>query len=127
MLSPPKPPYRNKARLDRAMDLIPNMAPAAAMALRRLIEGNARFVRGEATPHPSTPAALARLADGQHPFAAILGCSDSRVAPEMIFDQGLGTLFSVRVAGNVVATETLGSLGYALEHLRVPLFVVLGH
>jgi len=109
------------------MDLIPDMAPAAKIGLRRLIEGNARFVSGEAAPRPTSPAALADLAEGQHPFAAILGCSDSRVSPEVIFDQGLGDLFIVRVAGNVIATETLGSLGYALQHLRVPLFVVLGH
>lgn len=97
------------------------------MALRRLIEGNERFVRGEARAQTANPADLVQLAEGQHPFAAILGCSDSRVPPELIFDQGFGDLFIVRVAGNVASAETLGSLGYALKHLRVPLFVVLGH
>jgi carbonic anhydrase len=67
------------------------------------------------------------LADAQQPFATILGCSDSRVPPEMLFDQGLGELFIVRVAGNVLGAETLGSMAYALEHLHTPLFVVLGH
>jgi carbonic anhydrase len=99
----------------------------AAAALRRLVEGNVRFVGGTAVQRPPTPARLARLAVAQHPFAAILGCSDSRVPPEIVFDQGPGQLFVVRVAGNVVGTETLGSLGYALAHLRTPLFVVLGH
>jgi carbonic anhydrase len=99
----------------------------AAAALRRLVEGNARFVRGTAVQRPPTAARLAKLAVAQHPFAAILGCSDSRVPPEIVFDQGPGELFVVRVAGNVVGTETLGSLGYALAHLRTPLFVVLGH
>ncbi len=96
-------------------------------ALRRLIEGNARFVRGEPVQQPPSPRQLADLTQAQCPFATILGCSDSRVPPEMVFDQGLGDLFIVRVAGNVVATEILGSLGYALAHLRTSLFVVLGH
>ena len=96
-------------------------------ALRRLIEGNARFVRGEPLQQPPTPRQLADLTQAQSPFATILGCSDSRVPPEMLFDQGLGDLFIVRVAGNVVSTEILGSLGYALAHLHTSLFVVLGH
>jgi carbonic anhydrase len=96
-------------------------------ALRRLIEGNARFVRGEPLQQSPSPHQLADLTQGQSPFATILGCSDSRVPPEMVFDQGLGDLFIVRVAGNVVSTEILGSLGYALAHLHTSLFVVLGH
>jgi carbonic anhydrase len=93
-----------------------------------LKEGNARFVRGESA-HPALTQGWRQhlLATGQHPFATVLGCSDSRVPPELVFDQGLGDLFIVRVAGNVVATEVLGSLGYALDHLGTPLFVVLGH
>lgn len=86
-----------------------------------------RFVPGRCSHLLPTPERFASLAANQRPFAAILGCSDSRVPPEILFDQGLGDLFVVRVAGNVVATETMGSLGYALEHLRCPLFVVLGH
>jgi carbonic anhydrase len=96
-------------------------------ALRRLIAGNARFVRGEPLQQPPSPSQLADLTQAQCPFATILGCSDSRVPPEMVFDQGLGDLFIVRVAGNVVSPEILGSLGYALAHLRTSLFVVLGH
>jgi carbonic anhydrase len=96
-------------------------------ALQRLVEGNARFVRGEPVQQPPSPRQLADLTQAQYPFATILGCSDSRVPPEMVFDQGLGDLFIVRVAGNVVSAEILGSLGYALAHLRTSLFVVLGH
>jgi carbonic anhydrase len=70
---------------------------------------------------------LADLAKGQHPYATILSCSDSRVPPELIFDAGFGELFIIRVAGNVVSPEIAGSLQYAGRHLRTPLFVVLGH
>lgn len=96
-------------------------------ALQRLIEGNQRFQRGE--PHLSGVAreTLAELARGQHPFATILGCSDSRVAPETIFHVGLGELFVVRVAGNVLSPEVAGSIQYAGSHLQTPLLVVLGH
>jgi len=99
----------------------------AGEALQRLKEGNARFVSGASARRVVERDWLADLSEGQHPFATILGCSDSRVPPEIVFDQGLGDLFIVRVAGNVVGTEILGSLGYALEHLRTSLFVVLGH
>src|SRR5688572_6394510 len=99
----------------------------AAEGLQQLLEGNAGFVAGASRQKPPDPSRLRELADAQHPFATVLGCSDSRVPPEMVFDQGLGDLFVVRVAGNVVGTEILGSLGYALEHLATPLFVVLGH
>jgi carbonic anhydrase len=102
-------------------------APDPAAALKRLVQGNERFAKGEATPRLATPGLLANLADAQQPFATILGCSDSRVPPEILFDQGLGDLFIVRVAGNILGPETLGSMAYALEHLRTPLFVVLGH
>ncbi len=96
-------------------------------ALRRLIEGNERFLKGEAHL-PSVPReTLTELARGQHPFATILGCSDSRVPPEWIFDAGLGELFVVRVAGNVLSPEVAGSLQYAGVHLKTPLMVVLGH
>jgi carbonic anhydrase len=68
-----------------------------------------------------------QLAGGQKPFAAVLGCSDSRVPPELVFDQGFGALFVIRVAGNVIGTDVLGSLQYAYHHLHVPLVAVLGH
>ncbi len=96
-------------------------------ALQRLQEGNERFVAGASSRRAIERDWLMNLAEAQHPFATILGCSDSRVPPEIIFDQGLGDLFIVRVAGNVVGAEILGSLGYALAHLHTPLFVVLGH
>src|SRR6059036_1627413 len=67
------------------------------------------------------------LAKSQHPFAVVLGCSDSRVPPEIVFDQGLGDLFVLRVAGNVINDESLGSIEYAVDHLAVRLIVVLGH
>ena len=96
-------------------------------ALQRLKDGNARFVSGASARRAVERDWLADLSEGQHPFATILGCSDSRVPPEIVFDQGLGDLFIVRVAGNVIGSEILGSLGYALAHLHTPLFVVLGH
>ena len=96
-------------------------------ALARLMEGNARFLRGEQRfPHASKEV-LAGLAEGQRPFATILGCSDSRVPPELIFDAGFGDLFIIRVAGNVMSPEVMGSMQYAGTHLQTQLFVVLGH
>ena len=101
--------------------------PTAEEALQRLIDGNERFCRGEARPATPQRELLADLALGQQPFATILGCSDSRVPPEWIFDAGLGELFVVRVAGNVISPEIAGSLQYAGAHLKTPLFVILGH
>jgi len=99
----------------------------AEEALRRLKDGNDRFLRGEAHFPTVRKETLADLAKGQQPYATILGCSDSRVPPELIFDADFGELFIVRVAGNVVSAEVMGSLQYAGAHLRTPLFVVLGH
>jgi carbonic anhydrase len=96
-------------------------------ALRRLKAGNARFACGKARLRSVSRADIAGLAEGQHPFATILGCSDSRVPPEWIFDAGLGELFVVRVAGNVLSGDVAGSIQYAVSHLRTPLLVVLGH
>jgi carbonic anhydrase len=96
-------------------------------ALARLVAGNERFVRGEARFPTVQKEILADLATGQHPYATILGCSDSRVPPELIFDAGFGELFIVRVAGNVISPEIMGTLQYAGRHLCTPLFVVLGH
>jgi len=96
-------------------------------ALARLVAGNERFVRGEARFPTVQKEILAALAKGQHPYATVLGCSDSRVPPELIFDAGFGELFIVRVAGNVISPEVMGTLQYAGVHLRTPLFVVLGH
>ena len=100
---------------------------SADKALQRLIDGNERFLKGEAHPRSLPRETLTELARGQHPFATILGCSDSRVPPESIFDASLGELFVVRVAGNVLSPEVAGSLQYAGVHLQTPLLVVLGH
>jgi carbonic anhydrase len=96
-------------------------------ALARLKAGNDRFVRGEARFPTVQKEILAGLAKGQHPYATILGCSDSRVPPELVFDAGFGELFIVRVAGNVISAEVMGTLQYAAVHLQTPLFMVLGH
>jgi len=100
---------------------------SAKEGLRRLIEGNERFMRGQARFPTVCKETLADLARGQQPYATILGCSDSRVPPELIFDADFGELFIVRVAGNVISPEVIGSLQYAGAHLRTPLFIVLGH
>jgi carbonic anhydrase len=101
------------------------VGPTAALA--RLANGNARFVAG--TPaHPDADAHTRdALVAGQHPFAVVLSCSDSRVPPEVVFDQGLGDLFVVRVAGNVLEPAVLASIEYAVEHLDARLIVVMGH
>ena len=100
---------------------------AAEQGLQKLIAGNQRFMRGQAKFPTVCKETLAGLAGEQKPFATILGCSDSRVPPELIFDANFGELFIVRVAGNVISPEVMGSLQYAGAHLLTPLFVVLGH
>jgi len=102
-------------------------AYTADAALARLKEGNARFLRGEARFPTVQKEVLADLARGQSPYATILGCSDSRVPPELVFDAGFCELFVVRVAGNVLGASILGTLQYAASHLHTSLFVVLGH
>jgi carbonic anhydrase len=100
---------------------------SADEALQKLIQGNQRYVSGKLEhPHQDAPR-RAEMLKGQNPFAAILTCSDSRVPPEVIFDQGLGDIFIIRAAGNVVDNAGLGSIEYAVEHLNVPLVLVLGH
>jgi carbonic anhydrase len=96
-------------------------------ALAKLVEGNKRFVEMKLTHPEQDIACRTTLAKGQQPFAVILGCSDSRVPPEVIFDQGLGDLFVVRVAGNVADELGIASVEYAVEHLGSRLIVVLGH
>ena len=102
---------------------------SAIEALERLRAGNRRCVSDD-LQYCSTPTSHARrseLAAGQEPFAIILGCSDSRVPAEIIFDQGLGDLFVIRVAGNIVGPSQVGSVEFAAEHFSTPLVVVLGH
>jgi carbonic anhydrase len=101
--------------------------PDAAQARQRLLEGNKRFIAGESIHAHASKDWRKRLTAGQKPFATILGCSDSRVPIELVFDQGFGDLFVIRIAGNVISTDVLGSLQYAEYHLHVPLLVVLGH
>jgi len=97
-------------------------------ALKRLQDGNRRFVANESTAATLLdPARRAALIAGQEPFAIILGCSDSRVPAELIFDQGLGDLFVIRVAGNIVAPSQVGSVEFAASRFGTKLVVVLGH
>jgi carbonic anhydrase len=101
----------------------PSAGPVPAnTALQRLLEGNQRYVNNAAQHPDQRPSA-----DPQHPIAAILSCADSRVPPEIIFDQGIGSLFVTRVAGNTYTALVLESLEYAVQHLGVRLIVVMGH
>jgi carbonic anhydrase len=100
----------------------------AEQALQRLRDGNHRFVTGEgATPALPQAARRAALVAGQAPFALILGCSDSRVPAELVFDQGFGDLFVIRVAGNIVAPSQVGSVEFAASQFGTRLVVVMGH
>ena len=110
-------------------DVSDSQRPAytADEALARLKEGNARFVAGHARFPTVQKEVLADLAKGQHPFVTILGCSDSRVPPELVFDASFGELFVIRVAGNVLGPAIEGTLQYAGVHLQTPLLIVLGH
>src|SRR6266478_771280 len=103
----------------------PSVAPAEAIS--KLKEGNGRYTSGNLQHPGQTTDRRAELTKSQHPFAAIVSCSDSRVPPEIVFDQGLGDLFIFRVAGNVIDDHGLGSIEYAVDHLNVRLIVVLGH
>lgn len=98
-----------------------------ADAWRTLLEGNARFADGRPRESDHHPSRRAELADQQRPFALVFGCGDSRVAAEIVFDQGLGHLFVVRTAGHVVDTGVLGSVEFGVDRLGIPLVVVLGH
>ena len=100
---------------------------SADFALEILVSGNKRFVGGRPMFPDQSPNRRREIAAGQKPFAIVLTCADSRVAPEIYFDQGLGNLFVVRNAGNILNDHTIGSIEYAVEHLRVGLIVVVGH
>ena len=102
-------------------------ATPALKALARLREGNRRFAENRSPAAATGPSRRAELVGGQEPFAVILGCSDSRVPAELVFDQGFGDLFVIRVAGNVVAPSQVGSVEFATERFGTPLVVVLGH
>ena len=99
----------------------------AEEALDRLKKGNLSFVNGETNHKLLTHQQRAEMAEHQDPFAIVLGCSDSRVPAEMVFDQGLGDLFVIRVAGNIVAPSQVGSVEFAADSFHCPLVIVLGH
>jgi carbonic anhydrase len=104
--------------------------PTPDEALRSLLEGNKRFAEGNPTHPRRQPGDFKRLAEEQHPIAVVVGCSDARVPPEVLFDQGVGDLFVIRVAGNVIRGSgpvVSGSIEYAVAELQVPLVMVLGH
>ncbi len=111
--------------------LLPGLVHAEAgqgeKSLNKLLEGNKRYVSGRLARKDLGSARRDTLAKGQKPSAIVLSCSDSRVPPELLFDQGLGDIFVVRVAGNVVDAVALGSIEYGAEHLHAPLLFILGH
>jgi carbonic anhydrase len=105
----------------------PALASPAGDPWARLVAGNARFASGRSVHPRQDPAWRRRLVDGQQPFACVLGCADSRVPVELLFDQGLGDLFTVRAVGQVLDDAVVGSIEYAVGHLGVRTVVVLGH
>jgi carbonic anhydrase len=111
----------------KAMASEDNSGITANQAVQKLMEGNLRFVSGNLAHPDQSAQRRAEVISAQYPFAVIVSCSDSRVPPEIIFDQGIGDIFVVRTAGQVIDNVTLGSIEYAIEHLNVPLVVVLGH
>jgi carbonic anhydrase len=96
-------------------------------AFNKLMEGNKRFVAENLAPRDVGDSKRKALTKGQSPFAVVVTCSDSRLAPEILFDQGLGELFVVRTAGNVLDPIAIGSVEYGVEHLHAPLLILLGH
>lgn len=120
-------PAMGGGQLALAADPVPRTTLTPDQALALLKEGNARFVAGEPFSGPKGLERRAELARGQAPFCVVVGCSDSRVAPELLFDRGLGELFIVRNAGNIADTAALGSVEYGVGVLGCPLVVVLGH
>jgi carbonic anhydrase len=96
-------------------------------ALARLLDGNKRFVQQKLKHPHQSKSRLGEVATAQHPFATILSCADSRVPPEILFDEGIGDIFDVRLAGNIVTPEALGSIEYSAILLGTPLLMVLGH
>lgn len=111
----------------QAANLIAAVEMSSDIALERLMQGNQRYVKDLGACPNCNEYQRAAIKSSQNPFAIILGCSDSRVPPEIIFDQGIGDLFTVRVAGNIAGTSELESLEYAVKHMNACLIVVLGH
>lgn len=106
---------------------VERLNPRAREVLQELLEGNQRFRTGRAQPHAYTPEELQDLARAQHPKVAVIACSDSRVSPDIVFDQPLGTVFSSRVPGNVASDSAKWMLELAVGEFKVPLVMVLGH
>ena len=106
---------------------VETVMPTADIALAELKAGNQHHMTHTYTHPHQTGARRAELAHGQHPRAVILTCADSRVPPEIVFDKGLGDLFTIRVAGNIAGDAEIASIEYAVEHLHTPLVVVMGH
>lgn len=104
-----------------------SVALSGEASRQKLIDGNKRYVDAKLSHLNQTAERRAEVAKGQHPFSAIVSCSDSRVPPEVIFDQGLGDLFVIRLAGNILDDAALGSLEYAVAHLGIKYILVLGH
>jgi carbonic anhydrase len=134
LCSAPVPAQSTGTNTSPAVPAVPVAAakPAPAkltpdQALERLLQGNQRYVAGKTTHPDQTAERRLGLANGQAPFAIILTCADSRVAPELFFDQGLGDLFVIRNAGNILDDHVIGSMEYAVEHLHAGLIVVVGH
>jgi carbonic anhydrase len=116
-------------RVEQAQAATPAASPSLSgdAALQKLLAGNQRFVEHKPQYPDQYQGRLEELASAQHPFATILSCADSRVPPEIVFDQGIGDIFDVRVAGNISTPETLGSIEYAVALLGTPLLMVMGH
>ena len=109
-------------------EVLKSMRSATAKeALGILLQGNHRFVSGQNTYPNQSLERRTQLLEGQNPFAIVLTCADSRVPPEIIFDQGLGDIFVLRSAGNILDEIAVGSIEYAVEHLKTPLILVMGH
>ncbi len=131
----PQGSVRSSAESKAAEPVVATPAPAEAnaqglnaqQALERLMAGNKRFISGQVTATHRDNPRRSEIAKGQHPIAIVVSCSDSRVPPEMVFDVGMGDIFVVRLAGNVIDPIAIGSIEYAAEHLHVPLVVVMGH
>lgn len=113
------------SRIQPAMAATLTTTPDAALS--RLLAGNQRFIEQKSLHPDQSPARLKEVAQGQHPYATILSCADSRVPPEILFDEGIGDIFDIRVAGNIITPEVLGSIEYAVALLNCPLVMVLGH
>ena len=113
---------------EQSTDAISHKTPIdAEEAIKRLLDGNRSYIEGKNSANHRTAKRRIEVSKGQHPIAIIVGCSDSRVPPEILLDQGIGDLFVVRSAGNVIDDIAIGSIEYAVEHLGVQLIMVLGH